>query len=209
MRKIGILGGSFDPIHKGHLNIAESARREFELDNVWFIPAGHSPNKDEQGMTPAVQRCCMVELALADYPYFKCSKIEVEAENTSYTYLTLTKLKERYPDTELYFIMGADSLDYLEKWKHPEIICEKAVILTAVRDDMDIAQICEKTAWLKKFFSAQIYPIREGRTGISSTELREQIKAGVLDPDMLPSQTADYIRKHHLYGYQNKRQTIS
>lgn len=199
-RKVGILGGSFDPIHQGHLNIAKSAYDEFDLDEVWFIPAGHSPNKDERGMTPAKERAKMVALAIRPYPYFKLSRIELESQETSYTYLTLTRLKEMYSDTDFYFIMGADSLDYFEKWRHPEIICEKAVILTAVRDDMDIAQIEEKIAAIKKMFPARIYPIRGGRTEISSTSLRRQIlETTEAQPEMLPDAVASYIKDFGLY----------
>lgn len=93
LKRVGILGGSFDPIHKGHLNIAQSAYEEFALDEVWFIPAGHSPNKDEKKMTAADIRAEMTALAIYDIPYFKLSRMEIDAEGTSYTYLTLTKLK--------------------------------------------------------------------------------------------------------------------
>ena len=92
-RKIGILGGSFDPVHNGHLAIARAAYTDFDLDEVWFIPAGHSPNKNESGMTLPEYRAEMVALAVKPYPYFKMSTVEIEAEETSYTYLTLTKLK--------------------------------------------------------------------------------------------------------------------
>lgn len=198
-RKIGILGGSFDPIHMGHLNIAKSAYREFALDEVWFIPAGHSPNKDEGKMTPAAARVDMTKLAIAPYPYFKLSRIEVDAEGTSYTYRTLTKLKERHPAVDFFFIMGADSLDYFEQWKHPEIICEKATVLAAVRDDMDIAQINAKIAAIQAQFPAVIYPIRGGRTEVSSTQLREMLKAGEKSL-MLPDAVFHYIKERHLYG---------
>ena len=199
-RKIGIFGGSFDPIHRGHLNIAQSAYEEFSLDEVWFIPAGHSPNKDERGMTAANDRAEMVALAITPYPYFKLSRMEIEAQETSYTYLTLTKIKEQYPDAELYFIMGADSLDYLEKWKHPEIICEKAIILTAVRDDMDIAAIEDKIVKLQQLFPACIYPIRGGRTEVSSTELRTIYKEEKILPTMVPDAVGRYICEHGLYS---------
>lgn len=199
-KKIGIFGGSFDPIHQGHINIAKCAYDEFALDEVWFIPAGHSPNKDERGMTSAEMRADMVALAIAPYPYFKLSRMEIEAEQTSYTYLTLTKLKEQYPDYELYFIMGADSLDYFERWRHPEIICEKATILAAVRDDMDIAEIEEKIAALQNLFPAEIYPIKGGRTEVSSTSLRQMIQNGQMDKGMIPEAVAAYIIENDIYG---------
>lgn len=199
LKKIGILGGSFDPIHKGHLNIAQSAYEEFALDEVWFIPAGHSPNKDENKMTAADIRAEMTELAICDIPYFKLSRIEVDAEGTSYTYLTLTKLEEIYPDMKFFFIMGADSLDYLEKWYHPEIICEKAVILAAVRDDMNLSEVEEKISALKKLFPAEIYPITGGKTDISSSEIRAALKCGNTDISLIPSKVMTYIKKRHLY----------
>ena len=115
------------------------------------------------------------------------SRIEIEAEETSYTYLTLTRLKEAYPDTKFFFIMGADSLDYFEHWFHPEIICEKATVLVAVRDSMDLAVIDEKIAAIKQLFPAEIYPIRGGRTDVSSTEIRTALS------DMAAEQGDDTI----------------
>lgn len=209
MGKIGILGGSFDPVHQGHLNIAKSARQEFGLDEVWFIPAGHSPNKNEQEMTPAVDRMNMTKLAVAEYPYFRASSMEIDAAETSYTYRTLTRLTEQYPDTEFYFIMGADSLDYLERWKHPEIICEKAVILTAVRDNMDIVQIQEKISRLQELFPARIYPVKGGRTTVSSTEIRERISISGKRPVMLTEPVWAYIKKHCLYGLKTEESVES
>jgi nicotinate-nucleotide adenylyltransferase len=200
LQKIGILGGSFDPIHKGHLNIAQSAYEEFDLDEVWFIPAGHSPNKNEAGMTSAEERAYMAELAVEDIPYFSVSRIELEYSGISYTYLTLTKLKEQYPDTIFYFIMGADSLDYFEKWYHPEIICRMCIILVAVRDDMDTQQIIEKIRFLSGLFEAEIYPLHGGRTDISSTELRAELchSCNAKHP-LLPEKVSDYITEKELY----------
>lgn len=198
-KKIGLLGGSFDPIHQGHLNIAKRAQAEFDLDEVWFIPAGHSPNKNEADMTDAETRANMVSHAIEPYPQFKLLRIELEHSGTSYTYLTLLKLSEQYPHTQFYFIMGADSLEYFEKWRHPEIICQKAVILCAVRDDMDIAEIENKIAVLQKLFEAEIYPIRSGRTDVSSTSLRAQIAMEFKKPELLPESVWEYISLHGLY----------
>lgn len=198
--KIGIFGGSFDPIHCGHINIAQSAYEEFNLNEVWFIPAGHSPNKDENRMTPAEIRAEMVSLAIEGIPGFRLCDIEIKAKETSYTYLTLTKLKDLYPDKKLYFIMGADSLDYFERWYHPEIICQKAVILAAVRDDMNLSEINRKIAQIKKLFPARIYPISGGKTDISSSSLRDALSRGEEDKTiMLPPKVAEYIKRSHLY----------
>ena len=198
--KIGIFGGSFDPIHCGHINIAQSAYEEVNLNEVWFIPAGHSPNKDENRMTPAEIRAEMVSLAIEGIPGFRLCDIEIKAKETSYTYLTLTKLKDLYPDKKLFFIMGADSLDYFERWYHPEIICQKAVILAAVRDDMNLSEINRKIAQIKKLFPARIYPISGGKTDISSSSLRDELSRGEEDKTiMLPPRVAEYIKRNHLY----------
>ncbi len=198
--KIGIFGGSFDPIHWGHINIAESAYREYGLDEVWFIPAGHSPNKDEAKMTAPQIRAEMVSLAIEGIPYFRLCDIEIASEGISYTYLTLTKLKNLYPEKQFFFIMGADSLDYFEQWYHPEIICRKAVILAAVRDDMDLTAIHKKIAELRTRFFAEIHPIRGGKTDVSSSALREAFLRGEKEGGgLLPQKVAEYIRKHCLY----------
>ena len=198
-KKIGILGGSFDPIHNGHLAIAMSAYRDFNLDEIWLIPAGHSPNKDEDKMTDAVTRAKMTALAVQDIPYFKLSTYEIDKEGTSYTYLTLSDFKEQYPDTDFYFIMGADSLDYFESWKHPEIICQKAIILVAVRDDMDLEDIQKKIEFIKKQFHAEIFPLSCPKIDISSSEIRTKLLTEKTICDMVPQAVADYITKHKLY----------
>ena len=199
-KKIGIFGGSFDPIHQGHLAIAERAMAEYALDAVWFMPSGHAPHKNEGAMTPAAQRAEMTERAIAPYPGFCLSRLEVEAEETSYTYRTLSKLKEQYPDTAFYFIMGADSLDYFEQWVHPEVICEKATLLVAARDEMDEKKIEQKSAYIRTLLCpACIEPIHGGCMDVSSTRLRRELAEGV-HPQMLPDAAWDYIREHGLYG---------
>ena len=198
-KKIGILGGSFDPIHNGHLAIAESAYRDFNLDEVWLIPAGHSPNKDQDKMSSAAVRAEMTALAAQDIPYFKLSTYEIDKEGTSFTYLTLSDFKEQYPNTDFYFIMGADSLDYFDAWRHPEIICQKAVILVAVRDDMDLDDIHEKIGHIKEQFHAEIYPLSCARIDISSSEIRANLLEGKEIYNMVPQSVADYITEHELY----------
>lgn len=198
-KKIGILGGSFDPIHNGHLTIAQSAYQDFNLDEIWLIPAGNSPNKDSTKMTNAVVRAKMTALAVKDIPYFKLSTYEVDKEGTSYTYLTLIDLKKQFPDIDFYFIMGADSLDYFETWKHPEIICQKAVILVAVREEMDLTGIKEKIEQIKKMFHAEIYSLSCPKIDISSSEIRANMRTGKDISNMVPQAVADYIREHKLY----------
>ena len=112
---IGILGGSFDPIHNGHLHMAKCAYESYALDQVWLIPAGHSPNKDERGMTDAEDRFQMCKLATQPYPWMKVSRLELDSAERSYTYRTMEKLSEQFPIHRFFFIMGGDSLDYFEQ----------------------------------------------------------------------------------------------
>ena len=201
LKKIGFFGGSFDPIHMGHINIAQSAYQEFGLEEVWFVPAGHSPNKEESKMTPAEMRKEMVELAIREIPYFKVCDIELTSREKSYTYRTLEKLNHLYPDDMFYFIMGADSLDYFEQWVHPEIICQNAIVLVAVRDKMDLAVIRQKIDQIRQLFPAEIYPVSGGKTDISSSLLRQSLAKGQKEASwsLLPDAVKKYINEHQLY----------
>jgi nicotinate-nucleotide adenylyltransferase len=199
MRRIGILGGSFDPIHNTHLNIARSAYEDYHLDEVWLIPAGHSPNKDESKMTAPIHRLKMTELAISGIPHFKVLPIEILRQETSYTYLTLTRLKDEYPDDSFYFIMGADSLDYFEKWVHPEIICQKAVILVAVRDNLDINAINAKIQALKLHFEGTFHTLSATRSDISSTSIRHMVAIGDDISSFVPDDVQKYIIENNLY----------
>lgn len=109
-KKIGIFGGTFNPVHYGHLLIAENACDQFELDHVIFLPTGHTPHKAFMGEKMSIHRCHMVEAAIADNPKFSISYREIESTGVNYTYMTLARFHNDYPDCELYFILGADSL---------------------------------------------------------------------------------------------------
>ena len=198
-KKIGILGGSFDPIHQGHLNIAESAREEFSLDEVWFIPAGHSPNKEESSMSAAEVRAEMTALALLDYPYFKMSSMEIESAETSYTYRTLTKLCACYPNAKFYFIMGADSLMNFETWREPEEICRLCVIVVAVRDHMPTEELDGQIAHLRKRFHADIRKLSSLNIDISSRTVRSWTAQGRSCRYYLPDEVISYIEQQGIY----------
>ena len=126
MKKTGILGGTFNPIHMAHLIIAEIALEEAELDEILFIPSGCSYLKDAADILPAKERIHMTGLAIEDNPKFALSTIETDREGNSYTCDTLLELRERYPDQENYLIVGADNLFTMEEWKDPEVIFQNA-----------------------------------------------------------------------------------
>ena len=136
-KKKGILGGTFNPVHNGHLMIAENAYKEFDLSEVWMMPAYIPPHKRHEFILDDEFRLAMVAKAVEDVPYLKVSDYEIQRGNVSYTANTLTELKSLYPENEYFFIMGADSLMDFETWYHPEIILQKANLIVAARDDVD------------------------------------------------------------------------
>ena len=121
MRKIGIMGGTFDPVHNGHLMLAETAYRQFDLDQVWFLPNGNPPHKKEENIgTDARHRSRMVALAIQGRDYCRLEEYEVRRREVSCSYQTLEHFRKQYPEDEFYFIIGADSLFAIETWVHPE-----------------------------------------------------------------------------------------
>ena len=121
MRRVGILGGTFDPVHNGHLLLGEQAHREYGLDEIWFMPSHVPPHKKDHHITDGAARIRMLELATESVPYFSVSDFEMGREGNTYTAQTLALLKEAYPDIEVYFIIGADSLSYLRMDRLPEL----------------------------------------------------------------------------------------
>ncbi len=193
--KIGILGGSFDPIHNGHLNMALKSYEQYDLDEVWLIPNGNAPHKDSDKMADAKDRLAMCELVAKEYPFIKTCDIEITSEEYSYTYITVTKLQEMYPEHEFYFIMGADSLDYFEKWRKPEIIASICKILVINRDEFSEEDMKEKILRINAIFPAEIFIVHCPKIDVSSTELREKLDKN----DVLPT-VFEYICNHDLYG---------
>lgn len=198
--KIGILGGSFDPIHNGHLHMAKCAYEAYALDAVWLIPAGHSPNKEEAKMTPAEDRFCMCELAAGAYEWLHVSRLELDSTERSYTYRTMEKLTAAYPMHTFYFIMGGDSLDYFERWKHPERIAQLAEILVIPRDSFTQEALAKKAHALQQQFACNISIVSCARYPMSSTAIRHALAEGTIPEQAFPKNVSDYIRMHHLYG---------
>lgn len=198
-QKIGIMGGAFDPIHYGHLMIAENAREQFDLNQVLFIPTGHSPHKQKQYVTEPVHRCRMVTLAIADNPKFALEQIEVESTSTSYTYLTLEKLKERCKAAELFFILGADSLFDFELWKEPEAILKNCRVLAAYRKHKQQERFFQKIDELNQKYPGKFFPLDTPNLEVSSQDIRRRLQYGRTIRYLVPREVEDYIRMYHLY----------
>ncbi len=198
-KKIGIMGGTFNPIHLGHLLLAEEAKTQVGLDEILFMPSGCSYMKEESSILSAKERIKMTALAIEDNPSFSLSTLETEREGATYTYETLMLLKEQNPQNEYYFILGADNLFSIEKWKNPQLIFENCILIAAVRGDKDIIQVKEKADLLTEKFGAKVILLSERMVDISSTEIRERIKQGLSVRYMIPQKVFSYIEKYKLY----------
>ena len=198
-KRIGIFGGTFNPIHYGHLIIAENACEQHELEQVVFMPTGHTPHKPYMGEEMTKHRCRMTELAIADNPKFSLSYREIESPSVKYTDQTLEQIKSEQPETELYFILGADSLFDFDKWRCPERICACATILAAVRDLMTAEKVDEQIRYLREKFNGNFYRLESPNVHVSSNELRERIKTGQSIRYLVPTEVEAYIKKHKLY----------
>lgn len=199
-RKVGIMGGTFDPIHVGHLILGESAYGQFGLDEVLFMPSGNPPHKqNRQGRASLAERIEMVRLAIAGNPHFSLSLAEAYEDGYTYTSKTLERLTAQNPGTDYYFIMGADSLFSFENWKDPGKIARLAVIVAAARYHVDDASLDEAAARLQKLFGADIRKLSAPNMDISSQMLRGWIREGRSVRYYLPESVIAYIREKKLY----------
>ncbi len=196
MKKIGILGGTFNPIHNGHLLIAKHALIELELDSVLVMPNHHPQYRSIEGVSDE-DRINMIKLAIKDEEGFIYSDVEILREGATYTVDTLRQLKELSPDDEFYFIMGADSLMYFDKWRSPDEIVRLSNILVAVRGEDDIDKCLKKIKELG--YGNRITMLKSPNTVISSSNIRERVRDGLDIGELVPDSVEDYIIKHGLY----------
>ena len=199
-KRIGVLGGSFDPLHYGHLILAEQIRQEADLDQVLLVPAYVNPFKEEVPPAEGKHRMAMLKLAVSDHKFFEISDIELQREGPSYTYDTLAALKEtQYPDDDLYFIMGTDSFYALEHWHKAEELIRNFGFLIGMRRGYDEEQLKATIARLKEQYPmrAEYYQIPE--LEISSTEIKQRIRDGKSVRFMLPDKVIEYIQENELY----------
>lgn len=198
--KIGIMGGTFDPVHNGHLMLGEYAWRLYQLDEVWFMPNAHPPHKSERSIeSTAAQRVEMTSLAIAGHPAFKMCLYEVEYDGISYSYQTMRSLKSMYPNDDFYFIIGADSLFSIETWVHPEILFYQCRILAAYRDKKGTTEMLSQISYLNRKYGARIMLLKTPDIDISSSRIRERVKAGEKNIKDVPETVAEYIEANSLY----------
>lgn len=199
-RKVGIMGGTFDPIHVGHLILGENAYEQFGLDEVLFMPSGNPPHKkNREGRATLQERIEMVRLAVEGNCHFTLSLEEAHENGYTYTKETLTRLTFEHPDTEYYFIMGADSLFSFEKWREPEAISKLASLVVATRDGIDDTELDHAIVQVKERFAADIYKLTTPNMDVSSKMLRRRIADGQTVRYYLPDSVLQYISKKRLY----------
>jgi nicotinate-nucleotide adenylyltransferase len=203
-RHIGLLGGTFDPIHYGHLVIAEEVWSVLHLDEMVFIPAGHPPHKLGRSITLAEHRVAMLELAIASNPHFAISLIDVERSGPSYTVDTVRQLHEEWgTNVQLYFVIGWDSLEELHLWYDPVGILEQLTYLVAVRRPGYIEepeykdQLEARVPGIKQ----RLLVIPVPQLAISATELRQRVAEGRPIKYQTPEAVEQYIAEHGLYQH--------
>ncbi len=199
VRRIGLMGGTFNPIHYGHLLIAENAYEQYHLDEVIFIPTGQSPHKDARQILRADERMEMIRLAIADNPHFSCSDYEIRTEGISYTYLTVQAFYEPAEERELFFIMGADSLAYFDAWMRPDKISRMSTILAAVRDGLNIEELLPIRESLQQKYGTKIGFINTPNFSVSSRMIRHRMEKGHSIRYLVPEAVERYLKEHRVY----------
>ncbi len=199
MNRLGIMGGTFDPIHYGHLVGAEMARSKFNLSKVLFIPSGTPPHKDRSDISAAGLRYEMIERAIQDNPAFDISAIELERKGPSYTVDTLRVLREDWPDHELYFITGSDVLCEIFSWHEVEEILKMTEFIGAARPGFDASDFLLKVHQEHPEAQGRIHYLEVPALAISSTDIRARVKLGEPIRYLLPEPVRLFIQDHGLY----------
>jgi len=196
--KIGIFGGSFNPVHLGHLVLAREAYWQAELNRVIFIPAKIPPHKKE-GVISEQHRFQMLQLALKKYPEFSVTDIEFLRDKPSYTFDTVEELKLIYPYDELYFITGADGLLEIAGWYRGEELLTKIPIIAVSRQGISKEVFLNQVQYLKNRYRAQIIVVEMPEIGISSSLIRQRIRNNLPYSHLIPVEVYDYIVANNLY----------
>lgn len=198
--RIGLMGGTFDPIHYGHLVTAEGARVEFALDKVLFVPSGRPPHKATEQVTPAEHRYLMTVLATLGNPHFEVSRIDIDRPGPSYTVDTIEEARREWgPSAQLFFITGADAILEILTWKEPERLLGSCHVIAATRPGYDLSRLEGAIGDLWARFSSRIHVVQVPAMSISSSDIRERVRRGHPIRYLLPEAVADYIYKYRLY----------
>lgn len=200
--KIGIMGGTFDPIHIGHLILGEQAYEQFGLDHIVYLPSGNPPHKrNRTGGATNAQRLQMVRLACAGNPHFSVSDREMRESGFSYTYRTLEEMRAEDPSVRLYFILGADSLFDFERWRNPDRICAACTLVAATRNHTDDDALEAAMEHIRERFHAEVERLGTETIDISSRMVRHRCAEDRSIRYYVPDTVRDYIVSHDVYGH--------
>jgi nicotinate-nucleotide adenylyltransferase len=197
MKRIGILGGTFNPVHSGHIALAKAALVQYDLDQVLFMTSGNPPHKKDLNLTPSVKRHEMVSLALEGEEKLRAFDYEVYKKTYSYTAQTLTELRELEPDWEIYFIIGEDSLKDIFKWYKPDVVLKNCILLVYPRfTDSNLDGLIKDVA---SELEGDIRPVNAPLYDISSTQIRKLVSDGKKIDEFVPEKVREYIIENGLY----------
>jgi nicotinate-nucleotide adenylyltransferase len=197
--KIGVLGGTFDPVHNGHLAIAEEARSYLNLNEVIFLPAGQPWMKSDRSISPARNRTAMLALALQSRPYFKSSTIEIEHQGPSYSVNSIAELKAQAVEpTDWYFILGWDNLAKIPQWKEPAKLIEMCFLAAVPRPGYERPNMKKLEAALPGI-SKKVILMDKPRLEISATDIRNKVAQGLPISGLVPQDVEEYIKENGLY----------
>lgn len=196
--RLGIYGGTFDPVHYGHLLLAEQCREQLRLDEVWFMPAAVPPHKQDVSVSSGHDRLTMLQLATAGHPALHVSDRELRRGGTSYTVETLTELRAEDPDRELYLLIGGDSLVELPTWREPGRILELAIVV-AVNRGRAVPDLAAVQNSLGADAAGRIVLVSMPAIDLSATDLRQRAADGRSLRYMTPRAVEEYIRQRGLY----------
>ncbi len=196
--KIGVFGGTFDPVHLGHMIIAEQVMDELALDRVIFVPGGIPPHKEASSVrVGAEDRLAMVQAAVSGNERFSVDRVEVDAGRPMHTVETVPLLKKRSPQSEWFFITGADEVSNLLTWKDPDRLLEEVVMVAATRPGYDLSRLDHLEAGLQNF--DRIFPVECSRVDISATGIRRRILQGKSIRYLVPEPVYEIIERKELY----------
>ncbi len=199
-RKIGIMGGTFDPPHLGHLILAQSAYEALHLDSVWFIPSGNPPHKvNRNGGESDAHRVEMTRLAISLDSRFELNLMEMDMEGYTYTYLTLEQLNKEHPENDYYFIIGEDSLVDFPTWKCPEKIVKLCHIVVGFRPGTTTDKMEDVIQYNKDLYGGDFIQINTPAIEISSRDIRKRIREGRSIRYFVPKRIFDYVTENNLY----------
>jgi nicotinate-nucleotide adenylyltransferase len=199
--RIGLFGGTFDPVHYGHLLLAECCREQCRLDQVWFLPAAVPPHKQHGERTPAEHRIAMLELAIGGHEPFVVDRLEIDRGGVSYTVDTLLALEQQHPAAEWFFLLGGDSLADLPGWREPARICELATLVAVARPGAPPLDFSPLAAILsvERIEHMRRHVVRMPLIDLSSRDLRQRVSQGQSIRFRTPRAVEKYIETHGLY----------